>query len=77
MIQQGQLFKLKATCADGEPLWAYRYRAGGRGSRRIQRGGFASERDALDALERTSIAFAASSGYRAASRWQNSSTGAP
>ena len=31
MIQQGQVFKLKAKCADGEPLWAYRYRR--RGSR--------------------------------------------
>jgi hypothetical protein len=33
-------------------LWAYRYRVGGRGSRRVQRGGFASERDAREALER-------------------------
>ncbi len=32
--------------------WAYRYRSGGRGSRRVQRGGFASEQDARDALER-------------------------
>lgn len=31
---------------------AYRYRTGGSGSRRLQRGGFASERDAADALER-------------------------
>ena len=23
MIQQGQVFKLKARCADGEPLWAW------------------------------------------------------
>ncbi len=52
MIQQGQVFELKRRGRDGEPRWAYRYRAGGRGSRRIQRGGFASERDALDALER-------------------------
>src|SRR5207248_8874965 len=35
-----------------EPQWAYRYRAGGRDSQRVQRGGFASERDATDALER-------------------------
>src|SRR5262249_53565122 len=36
----------------GERLWAYRFRTGGRGSRRVQRGGFASEQDARDALER-------------------------
>jgi len=33
-------------------LWAYRYRAAGRGSRRLQRGGFASEADAEAALDR-------------------------
>lgn len=32
MIQQGQVFKLKAAGVDGEPLWAYRYRVAGRGS---------------------------------------------
>ena len=32
MIQQGQVFKLKAKGADGEPLWAYRYRLEGRAS---------------------------------------------
>jgi len=36
----------------GERLWAYRYRTGGRESERVQRGGFASEQDARDALER-------------------------
>ena len=30
MIQQGQVFKLKAIRR--EPLWAYRYRVAGRGS---------------------------------------------
>jgi hypothetical protein len=30
----------------------YRYRTGGRGSRRVQRGGFQSEQDAVEALER-------------------------
>jgi hypothetical protein len=30
----------------------YRYRVGGRGSRRVQRSGFQSERDAGEALER-------------------------
>src|SRR6266545_3348018 len=43
---------MKRRGRDGEPRWAYRYRASGRGSRRIQRGGFASESDAIDALER-------------------------
>jgi hypothetical protein len=52
MSQQGQLFRIKRTGRDGQPLWAYRYRLGGRGSRRVQRGGFASERDAAEALER-------------------------
>jgi integrase len=50
--QQGQAFQLKRRGRTGEPLWAYRYRAGGRDSRRIQRGGFAGEQDAIDALER-------------------------
>jgi hypothetical protein len=27
MSQQGQLIRLKSTGRDGEPLWAYRYRA--------------------------------------------------
>jgi integrase len=52
MSQQGQLFRIKRTGRDGEPLWAYRYRLGGRGSKRVQRGGFASERDAAQALDR-------------------------
>jgi hypothetical protein len=46
VIQQGQVFKLKATSADGEPLWAYRYRAAGRGSARLQVGGFGSRAEA-------------------------------
>lgn len=52
MSQQGQLIELKSTGRDGEPLWAYRYRTGGRDSKRVQHGGFASERDAAEALER-------------------------
>src|SRR6266511_5974849 len=52
MSQQGQLFRLKRTGRDGEALWAYRYRLGGRRSKRVQRGGFESERDAAEALER-------------------------
>jgi integrase len=52
MVQQGQVFELTTCGRDGGRLWAYRFRAGGRSSRRIQRGGFASEQDARDALER-------------------------
>src|ERR671911_1926358 len=52
MSQQGQLVRLKRTSREGTPLWAYRYRVGGRGSRRVQRGGFVSERDAAEALGR-------------------------
>ena len=52
MSQQGQLIQLKRKGRAGEPLWAYRYRVGGRNSKRVQRGGFASERDAAEALER-------------------------
>src|SRR5437867_13411898 len=52
MSQQGQLIRLKKKGRDGEPLWAYRYRVGGRDSQRVQRGGFVSERDAVEALER-------------------------
>jgi hypothetical protein len=52
MWQQGQVFKLKAKGADGQPLWAYRYRIEGRGSARPQLGGFATRGDALKALEK-------------------------
>src|SRR5438105_7251827 len=52
MVQQGQPIELTRRGADGRPLWAYRYRTGGRDSKRVQRGGFASEQDARDALER-------------------------
>ena len=52
MSQQGQLIRLKRTGRDGEPTWAYGYRAGGRDSKRVQHGGFSSERDAAAALER-------------------------
>jgi hypothetical protein len=48
MLQQGQVFRLSGG-TDERPVWAYRFRAGGRGSRRVQRGGFASERDANEA----------------------------
>jgi hypothetical protein len=51
VIQQGQVFKLKARSADGEPLWAYRYRVAGRGSARLQLGGFSSRAEAQRALK--------------------------
>src|SRR5437867_1629459 len=51
-MQQGQVFELKKRAVDGSVVWAYRYRTGGPGSRRLQRGGFSSERDAAEALER-------------------------
>src|SRR5438874_13270768 len=50
MLQQGQVLKLRG--GDGRDVWGLRYRLVGRGSRRVQRGGFASERDASEALER-------------------------
>jgi integrase len=51
VFQQGQVFRLRSRAGD-EPLWAYRYRVGGRGSQRVQRGGFASEEDVLATLAR-------------------------
>src|SRR5215213_8878583 len=51
-MQQGQVFELKKRAVDGRAVWAYRYRTDGPGSRRLQRGGFCSERDAAEALER-------------------------
>src|SRR5262245_66418655 len=52
MVQQGQIFELTRRTAAGSRLWAYRYRTGGRDSRRVQRGGFVSAEDAREALER-------------------------
>jgi hypothetical protein len=52
---------LDGTAGTGVPLagrgrdgtrWAYRYRLGGRRSRRVKRGGFVSEHAAAEALER-------------------------
>src|SRR3989440_6349509 len=51
MVQQGKTIELTRRGPGGERLWAYRFRTGGRDSKRIQRGGFASEQDARDALE--------------------------
>jgi hypothetical protein len=52
MVQQGRTIELMRRGRGGERLWAYRFRIGGRGSKRIQRGGFATEQDARHALER-------------------------
>lgn len=52
MVQQGQTFQLTRRGSSGERLWAYRYRTGGRDSKRVQRGGFPTEEDARDALGR-------------------------
>jgi hypothetical protein len=52
VIQQGRVFKLAAKGADGEPLWAYRYRLEGRSSARPQVGGFASPAEAQSALRK-------------------------
>jgi integrase len=52
MLQQGQVFALATRGRDGKRLWAYRYRTGGRASKRVQVGGFRSAEDARAALER-------------------------
>jgi len=52
VVQQGQVFPMKSNRPGGTPLWGYRYRTGGRGSGRVQRGGFGSEQDARESLER-------------------------
>jgi hypothetical protein len=51
ITQQGQVFKPKTRGTEGKPLWAYRYRVGGRGSTRPQLGGFATQGEALQALQ--------------------------
>lgn len=52
MNQHGQVFALKSTGPDGRRLWAYRFRCAGRGSKRTQRGGFATRDDAQRELDR-------------------------
>ena len=52
MSQQGQVFVQRSTTGNGEPRWGFRYRLGGREAARVQRGGFASEHDARQALAR-------------------------
>jgi hypothetical protein len=73
-MQQGQVFQLRRRGRDGEQQWAYRYRTGGRDSRRIQRGGFVSEQDAVDALERELDRIRREQRIPAASASPNSST---
>ncbi len=51
VAQQGQVFPLAGRDSDAK-RWAYRYRVGGRGSKRLQRGGYESEQAAAEALER-------------------------
>ena len=64
MLEQGQVFRLTSQGAEGH-LWAYRHRTGGsRASRRIQRGGLASEQDAREALERSLERFRRANGSR-------------
>ena len=50
MSQHGQVFPLAGRGKDGT-RWAYRYRVGGRGCTRVQRGGFGSEQAAAVALD--------------------------
>jgi hypothetical protein len=69
VAQHGQVFPLKSRGT--ETRWAYRYRVGGRGSRRVQRGGFQSERAAVEALERALELLRREQGLR---RCANSST---
>jgi hypothetical protein len=51
VVQQGQVLKLRTRGGDGKPRWAYRYRVDGRGSARPQVGGFASQGEAMQALQ--------------------------
>lgn len=51
-MQQGQVFQAKRSSESETTTWAYRYRLGGRGARRVQRGGFVSEQAAVEALQR-------------------------
>ena len=73
VVQQGQTFELTRRGPDGQRLWAYRYRTGGRDSKRVQRGGFASEQDARDALERELERLRRNAGSRGDSRSPSSS----
>jgi hypothetical protein len=52
MLQQGQVFALATRAAGRQASLGLPYRAGGRDSIRVQRGGFRSEVDARAALDR-------------------------
>lgn len=66
VAQQGQVFKLRTTPVNGDALWAYRYRLGGRDARRVQRGGLRSEQDAAEELARALERLRRSNGTAAA-----------
>jgi hypothetical protein len=51
MVQRGQVFALKSG-GDDRAVWAYRYRIGGRDSRRVHCGGFPTGNAAAQALDR-------------------------
>jgi hypothetical protein len=72
MAQHGQVFPLAAQGSD-PTRWAYRYRVGGRGSRRLQRGGFASEQAAAEALVRALERLRRQQGWWSRRRWPSSS----
>jgi len=74
MMQQGQVFKLASVARDGGELWAYRYRTGGRDSKRVQRGGFRNEAEARAALERALEKHRRRRGWGKGSRSPSSST---
>lgn len=52
MQQAGQILRLRSRGPSGEPLWAYRFRDGGREGKRVQCGGFLTLEAARFALDR-------------------------
>jgi hypothetical protein len=63
MLQQGQVLKLKSKGDSGEALWAYRYRLGGRDSKRVQR---------VDSRARTTRARRSGESSRCCGEWTES-----
>jgi hypothetical protein len=59
------VFELKRKNREGQPLWGYRYRLAGRGSRRVQQGGFAFEQMRQQHLSASSSVFGVSAESRA------------
>jgi hypothetical protein len=74
MVQQGQTIELTRSGPDGEPLWAYRYRTGGRGSKRGQRGGSPRSRMRVRRSSVSSSGFDGSDELRGGSRSLSSPT---